>query len=320
MNFFRSLLLFSILLFSIDVISQPVIDKLFDYYPGFTYSYYKLQSGESIDTTLLPSYGENLFWDLDDLPWENTLYTDSIITFEQSSQQNAFSECSFVYRENSGLEQYYRKSNDTLFYMGNSSGYGQFSPNPITLIYPTTFQSSGYSFVDYQTNVPWFDVWTYSARYNAYGSLKLGGVTYTNTALYVIKGGKSGQYYIDYLWVREGDINPLVRIQFLETNSSIVVQFSYGLSSAVLAVDDLYNGDDLMVYPNPTNDQIFIKLNKDQSQIIVNQFDLNGRLVKNQEYYTVSSAVFPLEGEKGTYILEISQKNEPIKRLKVIKN
>lgn len=89
--------------------AQPIIDKLYDFQPGFTYAYYTLPSGGVIDTNLMPKVDANVTWDLDALPWGNKLHIDFISTYDPTIHSGLFSNCSFVYEEYSGLNQFYRK-------------------------------------------------------------------------------------------------------------------------------------------------------------------------------------------------------------------
>jgi len=300
--------------------SQPVIDKLYDYQPGMTYNYFIITPGKQIDTTLLPTYGINLVWDLDSLPWESQIQSDSIMSFAQSSQPSSFANSSYVYREYSGLEQFYRKSNDTLFYMGNASTNKQFAPNAITVVYPTIFKPSGFNYSNYQTNVPWNnDIWTFSGRYNAYGTLKLGGNTYPNIALYISKGGMPGQFYTDYMWVGQGETFPKVRIQFAEIGINFSVQLAYALVDAVLSVDENYSKSDLKVYPNPSYGKVFIDVGHENQYIVLKQFDTYGRLMAEKSFFSPSTLQFDLTGDPGLYILELTQNSKISQIIKVLK-
>lgn len=283
--------------------AQPVIDKLYDFQPGFTYDYFTLPSGSVIDTNLIPTIGANITWDLDALPWENQLNTDSISSYDPTIHSTLFPNCSFVYTEFSGLNQFYRKSNDTLFYMGNSTSNGQFNPNAINVIYPTEYQSSGYKFTNYNLSLPWGGTWSYSGRYNAYGTLKLNGLTYSNVGLYVVKGGTPGQYYIDYMWVRQGEILPLVRIQFLQTSASMNVQFGYGLASAVLNVENITQEHSIVLYPNPTTDVLNLSINSEWSL-----YNMNGQCIATGS----GTKIHLLDYEKGVYWVSIGEKKYKI--------
>jgi len=316
---YKKLLILSFLLFQLsNSFSQPVIDQLYNFQPGMVYNYLKVPLATTVDTTLLPSYGTDVTWDLDVLPWEDQIYTDSILSFEQSSQPSAFEQCSFVYKESSDLEQFYRKSNDTLYYMGHAQFNQQFSPNPITIIYPTNYQESGFKFQDIETDVPWNDTWTYSGRYNAYGTMILSGIEYPNTALYVVSGGKDGQRYTDYMWVNEGDILPKVRIQFVETNSSFTVHYAYGLASAVLSTENNTSEKSFSLYPNPSKGDVFIT-GGEQKNILVRQYDTSGRFVAEQKFFNESTSSFHLEGDPGMYILQISSEKNELEQIRVIK-
>ncbi len=318
----KKVIVFSITVYTLFIsqaVSQPIIDKLYDFQPGKIYSYVKIPTGTILDTNILPSYGANLVWNLDSLPWESSIQGDSILSYAQSAKPTSIPGCTFVYKEYTGFQQFYRKSNDTLFYMGNASSSSPFSPNAITVIYPTVYQQNGYSFSNYQTNVPWNDVWTYSGRYNAYGTVKLVGGTYSDVALYIIKGGKTGQQYIDYMWVRQGEVDPLVRIQFKKTNSNFTVQFAYGLASAVLGDKEEHAEYTASIYPNPSQGQIAIGIEPNAQNIIIKQIDFSGRVLAERNYAYGGELFFKLNGKPGIYFIEITTDGNRPQTIKVVK-
>lgn len=280
----KTFLLFCLAVISSSLFAQPVINKLYDFQPGDSYMYKKLASGETIDHASIETMGTDLTWDLSSLILDPTVYTDTIISYENASWPNSFPGCSFVWKEYSGTEQYYRKNGDSLLYMGNAVwAPSYFSPNPPTIVYPGNYSPSGYLYSGFNAYLNNSSLWTFEAKYNAYGTLVLpGNINVPNTALYVSYGGPAGFGYYDYMWVRENESLPIMRIQFYNTGSSITVQYCYVLHAALTGVDETGQpAVTVSVYPNPIKDVIHISSKDDLSCIELT--DISGKLLYRME-------------------------------------
>jgi hypothetical protein len=86
----KTILLFCLAVISTSIFSQPVINKRYDSQPGDSYSYKKLATGETIDYNSIETSGTNLSWDLSNLLLEESIYTDTIISYENSSWPNSY--------------------------------------------------------------------------------------------------------------------------------------------------------------------------------------------------------------------------------------
>ena len=239
--------------------AQPLMNKLYDFQIGHTYSYKKVPSNWHIDTSLLQTNGSNLTWNFDTITLLPNIYSDSILSPTGTPAATTFSNADFVWKEYSGTLQYYRKSLDTVFYMGHYTFWPTtFTPNPITCVNNTT-QSTNFLYSNFQTNVSRNGTWNYSARYNASGTLKLPGVTHNNVGLYVTVGGAATKY-ADYFWFKENQNDPVLRIQFVWTATSSIVQYLYVNTTALSPsnIDDLTNNG-FSITPNPAFNHVYIQ-------------------------------------------------------------
>ena len=78
-----------------------------------------MPSNWHIDTSLLQTNGSNLTWNFDTITLLPNIYSDSILSPTGTPAATTFSNADFVWKEYSGTLQYYRKSLDTVFYMGH---------------------------------------------------------------------------------------------------------------------------------------------------------------------------------------------------------
>ncbi len=297
--------------------AQPVIDKLFDYSPGNTYTYRKLQSGSLIDTGTIPTVGANLTWNLSALHFDATIYTDSIIDYASSIYNTSFPGCTYVFKEYIGLEQYYRKSGDTILYMGNSYSPNQYSPNPPVVKFPGTFSLAPNNvYGPVTTNVVGSGTWTYYGRYNAYGTLQLGGSTLTNVALYLTHGGMSTVSFTDYMWVRQGEKDPLFRIQFIHQGGTTTVNLGYATPFA-LGVDQAAAEIKASISPNPCSDVLTITAADEISSVMV--YDVSGRVMMN-EVVNSSNTKLDIRGlAAGLYFVKLTAKSGAVQTNKIVK-
>jgi hypothetical protein len=276
---------FTVLTLPILANSQPVIDKLFDFQSGDEYVFRKLAAGQSLDTSMFQSRGTGLTWNMSALNLEPTIYRDTVLSPASSAFPASFPTATYVFKEHSGLQQYYRKRNDTVMYLG--SNYGgvptAYNPGGITVILPATYAASGNNiFASTPTTIPGGATWTYYGRYNAYGTLTLpGGVTVPNVGLYVVSGGDGGLRFTDYMWAVAGRKDPVVRIQFRHQSGQTTVEHMYVSNSALnptaVLTTSRSSAAKLVVYPNPAADVVNLSL--DGAIGAVRIYDMLGGIV-----------------------------------------
>lgn len=306
----KILLLFCMAPLSVVLFAQPVINSLYNFQPGDSYSYRKLATGETIDYNSIETTGADLIWDLSSLQLDLAVYTDTIISYENSSWPGSFPGCSFVWKEYSGTEQYYRKNGDSLLYMGNVVwAPSKFTPNPPTIVYPGIYSATGYLYSEFESYLNNSQLWTFQARYNAYGTLILPGqINVSGVALYASYGGPSNSGYSDFMWVRENESLPIMRIQFYHSGSSISVQYCYVLNEALTGIRDIEAAPiSARIYPNPAKDFIFIDSEVDLGQVLLT--DLSGRILY-QTSGVGNKAVIPVSGlTAGIYFVRLYDEN-----------
>ena len=106
----------------------------------------------------------------------------------------------------------------------------------------------------------------------------------------------------------------------LNTSSSAKVgqkQLGY-LGCGVISVNELDNQNYFDVFPNPTQNKIYIKNKENNNSIIsVQLFDITGiELLKHKEIHEIDLSIY----EEGMYILRITQNNGRDKNYKIIKH
>jgi hypothetical protein len=297
--------------------AQPLMNKLYDFQLGHVYSYKKVPTGWNIDTTLIQTMGSNLIWNFDTITLLPDVYSDSIIDPTGTPGAAAFSNADFVWKEYSGTLQYYRKNLDTVFYMGNYTFFpSTFTPNPMTCIFNTP-QSSNYLYSNFQTAVAGNGTWTYSARYNASGTLNLPGVTHTNVGLYVTVGGNTTKY-ADYLWFKENQNDPVMRIQFVWNNSGSTVQYLYVNTTSLTPTPVIdISKSNIDISPNPASNQIQVSAQHTiQKCEVVNLF---GQVVKSNTCKSKSTNIDLSTLHNGLYIIKAYCGNNKVLIQKFIK-
>lgn len=294
--------------------AQPILNKMYDFQIGHTYSYRKTPLNWNIDTAVIPTIGSNLTWNFDTVNLEPTTLTDSILSPIGKPGTNSFNGADFVWKEYSGTYQYYRKTTDTIFYMGNYSSWAStFTPNPMTVIFPSSM-SSGYIYSNFQTVVAGNGNWVYDARYNAFGTLKLPGVTHQDVGLYVTVGGKGNLSFADYFWFKENQVDPLMRIQFVWTLSGSAVQYLY-MSSAALQPSSIASVRELQcqLFPNPSTSMLFLKANEEMKSVKI--FSIYGQVVQQNAINGVATSIDISHLPVGIYTAHIEDANEKFKNL-----
>jgi hypothetical protein len=292
-------LLVLLLLVGKTAVAQPVIDKLFDFQPGDEYVFRKLAAGQALDTSMFPSRGTNLSWNMSTLNLDTTLSRDPVLAPASSDFPSSFPTATYVFKEHSGLQQYYRKRADTIMYLG--SNYNNmptvYNPGGITVLLPATYAASGYNnFAPATTTIPGGAVWTYYGRYNASGTLQLpGGNSFQNVGLYVISGGDASIRFTDYMWAVPGRKDPLVRIQFRHQGGSTTVEHMYvstnALAPAGIGQSQMSEPQQLSVYPNPAAEQLFI--DNDKPLTAVKVYNMQGSLVFTGSHRTIATGHLP---------------------------
>ncbi len=294
--------------------AQPVIDKLYDFQPGSIFTYKLLPTGVNIDTNTIATVGAGVTWDFSGLTLDNTIRTDSIKSLAGSSFPASFPGASYVFREHTGLQQYYRKGNDTVLYMGNDYGGSPslFSPHAPTIVLPATWAAGGNNnYGPVNVNAAG-NAWVYTGRYNAWGTLKLpGGATYQNVGLYIVKGGNTAQTYSDYMWAVPGRAQPLLRLQFQQTPSASRVYHSYFPLSALSpnSVGSVStDAKELLLSPNPAKDRLYFSGLANPVSLRIT--DLAGRQMKSISWEKGSPSVDVRGLPAGLYLLQLNTEKE----------
>ncbi|MFK8008106.1 MAG: T9SS type A sorting domain-containing protein [Saprospiraceae bacterium] len=96
------------------------------------------------------------------------------------------------------------------------------------------------------------------------------------------------------------------------------VQQAYNITT--VGLDELPNLD-LSVFPNPTINQLILKVEAFQNEKLTYQlFDLEGKLLGQQKINDAQTSIQTSELPSGSYFLNIIQETKKIKTFKIIKN
>lgn len=167
-----------------------------------------------------------------------------------------------------------------------------YTPNPKTLMkFPFNYQDS---YIEtYQTvgNTPN----SVTVTYDGYGTLITPNKTYTNVIR--VKEDYSGTP--DYEWY---SLNPLMHIAVFDGD----VNMLYLLDAVVNDVQDVNSNTSIVMYPNPTNDQVHISVNSSiENQIQVSLLNMIGQNVysknENKNQFTLNIDHLP----NGIYFMEL---------------
>ena len=83
---------------------------------------------------------------------------------------------------------------------------------------------------------------------------------------------------------------------------------------------NINNADDVMynLFPNPTNQNVHIGLNKIYEEVIINVFDVSGKGLSSETYFNTENPEVIIPESAGTYFLQV-QADKDSSVLKVIK-
>ncbi|OFX26724.1 MAG: hypothetical protein A2033_08935 [Bacteroidetes bacterium GWA2_31_9] len=78
---------------------------------------------------------------------------------------------------------------------------------------------------------------------------------------------------------------------------------------------------EINVYPNPTNEFVFVKINNKKSEQLNYQlFDINNKLIESNNVSDIETKISLIERKASTYFLKISNQANEIQTFKIIKN
>ncbi len=311
-------ILATISLIAVNAIAQPTINKLFDYQPGDEYQYKKIQAGTVIDTSTIPTIGANLTWNFTSLQFDPQIYVNTIIDLASSIYPNNFAGCTYVFQEYTGIQQFYRKSGDTVLYMGNSYSTAEFTPNPPVIKFPGNYGSANNNvYGPMDTYVPGLGTWTYVGRYNAYGTLQLPGNTLTNLALYITHGGNSALSFTDYMWCRANEVSPLFRIQFRHQGGNTTIEHAYATPEALSVNDVTKSKLDVSLSPNPVTDKLTIIAKEALASVSV--YDVSGRVLLSQVVTGTNTTVDTEALPTGIYFVKLTGEDGSTETNRIVK-
>ena len=122
-----------------------------------------------------------------------------------------------------------------------------------------------------------------------------------------------------------GNVSYSIGQLFYKTVNGATANLSSGVEQPfeiqiVLGQDNFNINLELLVYPNPTTDIIYLKINESTFESIQYQlFDINGRLVENNKVSENSTIIQMGKYPDAIYLLKVIENNKEIKTFKIIK-
>jgi len=108
-----------------------------------------------------------------------------------------------------------------------------------------------------------------------------------------------------------------------ETYSSVTNVITQGFHQntySISKVEDLLDGIDINVYPNPTQNFVFINLNQNENKVdVIVLTDIQGKIIQNKKVTKDIEKIEFSNYPRGIYFLKISQTNKSYKEFKIIK-
>jgi hypothetical protein len=304
--------------------AQPILNEWYNYQVGDEFNY-QIVTNPPMNLSTITATGTNVIWDFSNLLLEDTLRLNKILPYALSNAPNAFPGCDFVLEEYTGTQQFYKRSGDTVYYMGNvhlgsTSTYAPYAPlfaNP--MIYNgqvsnnlMTVTAPGYS-----------GYWYTKMDYKAYGTLKLpNGVEYPNVGLMYGDLGTidNGYKSLSFNWVIPGEKTPLMRIQYKQLGGGTpTLELAY-IRSDFENLNTEENKWDLnaIAYPNPFKERVHIQL----QEVFTGNISLVntlGQLILKEKHTGVNEVNIPTVNlQTGVYILQI-ESGDKKRQLKLIK-
>ncbi|RZJ36118.1 MAG: T9SS type A sorting domain-containing protein [Flavobacterium sp.] len=222
------------------------------------------------------SAGANQTWDYSDL---ETMYigTDTAIPVSGSPYAATFPTANYLYKFNgpfTGGDLYFYNNVTSEKFEILSLGYDSetgdnYAPNGKTYVtFPYTF---GTIFTDSFQSTTETSSTTFTATYDAYGTLIMPFGTFTNVVRQkVVSNGQT-----DYNWFNVSPFYPILQTVLAENTLGIIQDHTN------LAVDDFADSAKFTVYPNPVHDQLNIRRSGSGNMEIVVS-DVSGKIVLKQ--------------------------------------
>lgn len=292
------------------------LTNYYDVYPGMSYTYRQITDISAIPE--ISTEGTNLTWDLSAIQLSPTLRTDSILTLQQSMFPNEFARATFVLKEPNGLQQFFRNSNDSIFYMGNSNNNTPSFLTPDIIIgnveMPFNFDTGNQ--LTQNTTVGYSGQWAFRSSYKGFGTLLLpNGVSYPNIGLLIGQAGEANgsiQYY-SYSFMRDFDRIPLVRIQLQSNGGPQFIQIAYVTENVNMEIGENTLANEIQIFPNPASNQLNITHALNKKVEVIN---INGQVVYSQNSMAEVAVISIDDLAAGLYIIRLSdEKNIITKKL-----
>lgn len=317
----KTYLLFGALCATFSVLAQPTINST-DLNPTIGETFSMIQSNYISEG----SGGNNVTWDLSGAT-NNTTYNLSVsaatATTPNANIDLNFGGQSHMYQLNnaSGQQIYNQLAGTTMITFSDPMQMLTFPLSMSTNYtdnFAATFTSTGYNF-DRQGTV--------EVVADGYGTLITPSGTFTDVIRVTITQLYTDVYSlgtIDYdvtsvAWYKAGYHNALATSVTMITFQG-TQQYTEYMVTAPVGIDELNVSENTYVYPNPTNDLLYIQTN-DSDVTNYELFNLNGEVVySSSELIDGLNSVDMSELEQGIYLLKLTHLDESVETKRIVKN
>jgi ligand-binding sensor domain-containing protein len=121
-----------------------------------------------------------------------------------------------------------------------------------------------------------------------------------------------GNYWIDYD-ESDGLVGPNIRGLEIDSYDNVWVATGTGVSKIGNQTSEISDIEEsrVSVYPNPCNGRVTVSLGGHCASGTITVFDIQGRLIQNNRVLNSSKVNLEIQGEPGTYLIQLMKENSP---------
>ncbi len=283
-----------------------------------------LANQSSFNISLATTVGNGVTWNASGLTQQSGTPNITFIYGNPTSTPNAslFPNSNYVFYDPALTSvvsyEYLNYSSDSIVTVGQyapSTSHEVYTNPDKTLVFPFAFNQSftdNYAKNNYSdaTTFSSFQTGTRTVTYSGYGTLTLPQATFSNVALISeLRTNSLGPNSTTYRWFEVSTGKQL--LFYSENNGNVNVAYNTDLNTGVV---DRLNNDEVLFYPNPAEDILFIKNQNKLHQL--NLFNAQGQAI---ECTIINGSIDISTLSKGLYLIEITDKNNLVKSSKFIK-
>ena len=119
-----------------------------------------------------------------------------------------------------------------------------------------------------------------------------------------------GNEWIDYD-ESDGLVGPNIRGLAIDSYDNVWIATGTGVSKIGNQTNEIYDIEEsrVSVYPNPCNGLVTVSLGGHCASGTITVFDIQGRLIQNNNVLNSSKVNLDIQGEPGTYLIQFMKEN-----------